>query len=208
MPEDAKEAVGRGLRAKTVGSEPSTSSLWTGAYRCTVPVKPSGRRQLSPRPKRAHQPGESLPRPSLRCFRRPMTFRYASARCEPRSLCKSSRPTKSPRFGRLKPIDAMRSEALAPEPRRANGKRGETPSGMACAQKPSSTLSRISWTTERSRRPSLRITTPGPRWSASWCSGWHRRCGACVAPPRSRPICFGSRPNLRLHRVSTRFVFC
>jgi Transposase DDE domain group 1 len=37
--------------------------------------------------------------------------------------------------------------------------------------------------------------TPKPRSSASWCCGWHRCCGVCAAPLRSRPICFGSRPR-------------
>jgi hypothetical protein len=93
------------------------------------------------------------------------------------------------------PTGATPSEAPVPTPRKANAASGAMPSGMGCARKPSSILSRTSRTTERSKRPSSRTTTPGPRSSVSWCCGWHRYCGVCVAPPRSRPICFGYRPR-------------
>jgi hypothetical protein len=33
-------------------------------------------------------------------------------------------------------------------------------------------------------------------WSASWCSGLHRCCGACVVPAPLRPISFRSRPRM------------
>ena len=61
----------------------------------------------------------------------------------------------------------MPSEAPVPEPRRANGKHDAMPSGMGCARKPSSKISKISRTTERSRRPSLRIMTPRRRSSGA-----------------------------------------
>src|SRR5258707_10967015 len=37
--------------------------------------------------------------------------------------------------------------------------------------------------------------TPRPRSGASWCCGWHRCYGVCVARRQSRPICFESRPR-------------
>jgi hypothetical protein len=50
-------------------------------------------------------------------------------------------------------------------------------------------------TTADSKRLSSRTMMPRPRSSANWYFGWHRCCGACVAPLQSRPICFGFRPR-------------
>jgi hypothetical protein len=41
-------------------------------------------------------------------------------------------------------------------------------------------------------------------WSASWCSGSHRCCGACVVPPPLRPLSFRYRFRSRPEILSDR----
>src|SRR5215813_487724 len=45
-------------------------------------------------------------------------------------------------------------------------------------------------TIKHSKRLSSRITRLELRWSASWCSGLHRCCGACVVLSTLRPMSF------------------
>ena len=104
-------------------------------------------------------------------------------------------PSHDLNLDRSKPIGATRSEAAVQLPKKANVGRGKTPSGTGQPPRPWSRSSRTSTTTAGSRRRSLPTTTPGPRSSGSWCSGWHRYYGDYVGPQRSRLTSCESRPR-------------